>query len=202
MARSKREFIDWWDHRFALVVGFVVFVAVCIHILAWLLLPPGPTVRSTEGGDGRTTNEYVRPESTRPFRVTVLEGGRQVEQWFDRNENGLFESRHYYQDGEPTEQHVSLADDGVYDVKRLIQGLDMLEMVDHDRDGIFEEKHWLRDGKRVRDEVDRDGDGQPEQRVLYDDAGHLNRLELVGTAPRAVDVGPVRHGGQRQQQQP
>ncbi len=189
MAKRRVEEFDWWDNRFSIFFGFIVFVSVCIHVLAAILLPDGPIIKERKAHDGRLVHEYYRQESSRPFRVRFFnDDGEVIEEQYDKNENGNFESVHYY-DGELiSEQEVSIKDDGFYDLKRLHRGDEVTEHYDRDHDKAYEEIRVMRGGLRVKEETDRNGDGNPEQRIIYDEQGNVKGMELDNDSDGFVDI--------------
>ena len=189
MAKRRVDEFDWWDHRFSVFFGFIIFVSVCVHVLAAILLPGGPVIKIRTAHDGRAIHEYYREEGTVPFRVKYFSTeGDVIEERYDKNENGQFESIHYYSSELISEQAVSLGDDGYYDLKRTYRGDEVVEEYDRNHDKVFEETRVMRAGLRVSEETDRNGDGYPEQRITYDDYGNVFSLELDNNSDGVVDI--------------
>ena len=189
MAKGRVEEFDWWDHRFSVFFGFIIFVSVCIHILAAILLPGGPLIKVRTALDGKLIHEYYREEGTLPFRVKYFdEDGYVIEERYDKNENGYFESVHYYSSELISETKVSIKDDGYYDLIRTYNDDEVVEKYDRNHDKAFEETRIMRGGLRVSEETDRNGDGYPEQRITYDEYGNVLSLELDNDSDGVVDM--------------
>jgi len=206
MAKKQLSDLYWHDNRFLILLVFALVVSGGFYLFSLLFLVEEKTLKSYVDENGCEVYEYYHPYSQNPFEIVYYDlDGNFAEKWYDRNTNGHFESKSYFTDEVIIKQLVSLNDDGNMNLHRYIVDNEIIEEYDRNSDSLFEEKHYfiklpstdklffenkpqIGNFLRVKNTIDRDGDGNFEQQVFYDDKGKAVKLILDHDSDGIADV--------------